>query len=71
METCKFFNVLPEGLKTANVPFISFVRDYIKISWHNAAKSKEKYQLETLILGIKDKKNWFEGEILGCINGHI
>ena len=53
--TCKTFNVLPVGLKISNVPFISFVTDDIKISWHNTTKSSEKDLLETLILGIEDK----------------
>ena len=56
LEICKTFNVLPGGLKITNVPFISFVTDDIKISWHNTTKSTEKDLLEMLILGIEDKR---------------
>ena len=63
-ETCKTFHVLPEGLKVTNVPFISFVTGGIKISWRNTTKSKEKDLLQTLILGIEDKKNLDVGEVL-------
>ena len=43
-----------------NVPFISFVMDNNKISWHNTTTSMEKDLLETLILGIGDKRIWLE-----------
>ena len=51
---------MPGGLKVTNVPFISFVTDDIKISWRNTTKSTEKDLLETLILGIEDKRIWIE-----------
>ena len=60
LETCKTFDVLPGGLKVTNVPFISFVTDNIKISWHNTTESTEEDLLETLILGIEDKRIWME-----------
>ena len=60
METCKTFDVLPGGLKITNVPFISFVTEDIKISWHNIITSTEKDLLETLILGIEDKRTWLK-----------
>ena len=60
METCKTFDVLPAGLKITNVPFISFINDNIKISWHYTTTSTEKYLLETLLLGIEDKRIWLE-----------
>ena len=56
LETCKTFDVLPGGLKITNVPFISFVTDDIKISWHTTTTSTEKDLLETLIFGIEDKR---------------
>ena len=56
----KTFDVLPGGLKVSNVPFISFATDDIKISWHNTTKSTEQDLLETLILGIEDKRIWME-----------
>ena len=58
METCKTFDVLPAGLKITNVPFISFVTDNVKISWHNTCAAAEKDLLETLILGLGDKRIW-------------
>ena len=60
LEICKTFDVLPGGLKVTNVPFISFVTDDIQISWRNSTKSTEKDLLETLILGIEDKRIWIE-----------
>ena len=60
LETCKTFDVLPGGLKITNVPFISFVTDDIKISWHNTTTSTEKDLLEMLILGIENKRIWFK-----------
>ena len=51
---------MPGGLKVTNVPFISSVTDNIKISWRNTTKSTEKDLLETLILGIVDKRIWME-----------
>ena len=51
---------MPGGLKVTNVPFISFVTDDIQISWRNSTKSTEKDLLETLILGIEDKRIWIE-----------
>ena len=42
------------------MPFISFVTDDIKISWHNTTKCTEKDLLEMLILGIEDKRTWLE-----------
>ena len=60
LETCKTLNVLPGGLKLTNVPFIRFVADDIKISCRNTTKSTEKDLLETLILGIEDKRIWIE-----------
>ena len=51
---------MPGGLKVSNVPFISFATDDIKISWHNTTKSTEQDLLETLILGIEDKRIWME-----------
>ena len=62
---------MPEGLKVTNVPFISFVTGDIKISWRNTTKSKEKDLLQTLILGIEDKKNLDVGEVLEWVKGHI
>ena len=56
LETYKTFDVLPGGLKVTNVPFTSFVTDNIKISWHNTTESTEEDLLETLILGIEDKR---------------
>ena len=56
LETRKTFDVLPGGLKVTNVPFISFVTDDIKTSWHNTTNSTEKDLLETLILRIEDKR---------------
>ena len=52
------FDVLPAGLKITNVPFISFVMDNVKISWHNTSAAAEKDLLETLILGLGDKRIW-------------
>ena len=60
LETCKTFDVFPGGLKLINVLFISFVTDDIKISGHNTSKTTEKDLLETLILGIEDKRIWME-----------
>ena len=60
LETCKMFDVLPGGLKITNVPFISFVTDDIKVFWNNTTTSTEKDLLETLILGIEDKRIWLE-----------
>ena len=60
LETYKTFDVLPGGLKVTNVPFTSFVTDNIKISWHNTTESTEEDLLETLILGIEDKRIWME-----------
>ena len=48
------------GLKITNVRLISFVTDNIKISWYNTTTSTEKDLLETLILGIEDKRIWLE-----------
>ena len=56
---CRTFNVLPRGLKITNVPFISFVTDDIKISWHSTTKSTGSLQ-KTLIFGIEDKRIWLE-----------
>ena len=60
LETCETLDVLAEGLKLTNVPFIRFVTDGIKISWRRTTKSTEKNLLETLILGIEDKRIWIE-----------
>ena len=54
LETCKTLDVLHGELKVTNVPFISFIKDDIKISWHNTTNSTEEDLLETLILGIED-----------------
>ena len=32
--------------------------DYVKISWHNTSAAAEKDLLETLILGLGDKRIW-------------
>ena len=40
-ENCKTFDVLPEGLKVTNVPFISFVTGDIKISWQKSDLKKK------------------------------
>ena len=60
LETRKTFAVLPEGSKVTNMPFICFVTDDIKISRRSTTKSTEKDLLETLILGIEDKRIWIE-----------
>ena len=54
------FDNLPGGLKVTNVSFKSFVTNDIKVSWGNTIKSTEKDLLETLILGIEDKRIWIE-----------
>ena len=54
------FDNLPGGLKVTNVSFKSFVTNDIKVSWGNTIKSTEKDLLETLILGIEDKRVWME-----------
>ena len=60
LETCKTLNVLLGGSKITNVPFVNFVTDDIKFFWHNTSTSTEKDLLETLILGIEDKRIWLE-----------
>ena len=67
LETCKTFDVLPGRLKITNVPFISFVTDDIKISWHNITTSTEKDPLETLILGIEDKRIWLKNYFVSFV----
>ena len=47
-------------IKTTHVPLISFVTDDIKTFWYDVTRSTEKDLLETLILGVEDKRIWLE-----------
>ena len=47
-------------IKTTNVPLIIFVTDDIKTFWYDVTRSAEKDLLETLILGVEDKRIWLE-----------
>jgi len=56
LETCKSFDLIPNGLLLNKKPFISFITDDLEASWEETIKSTERQLLETLILGINEKR---------------